>query len=211
MTRVKICGVNSAAAFDAVCDAGADWLGFVFFARSPRFVSPAQAAALSARRAGGPVRVGLFVAATHEEIVAALAALPLDVLQLYDTPLRVAEIARRFGMPVWRAVPVSGAADLPASCAPAAAALIEPRARVDASRPGGNAQLLDWSVLGGWRPDFPWLLAGGLTPDNVAAAIAATGAPAVDVSSGVETVPGVKSVNLIARFVAAARAAKRVV
>jgi phosphoribosylanthranilate isomerase len=205
VTRVKICGVNSAAAFDAACDAGADWIGFVFFAGSPRCVTPAQAAALSARRSGGPARVGLFVEPADIAIEAALAALQLDVLQIYDLPPRVADIAARFGLPVWRAIPVMSRAELPATCAPAAAALIEPRPPAGATRPGGNAQLLDWSLLGGWRPDFPWLLAGGLTPENVAAAIAATGAPAVDVSSGVESSPGVKSADLIAAFVAAAR------
>ncbi len=205
MTRVKICGVNSEAAFDAAFDAGADWIGFVFFARSPRYVTPVQAAALSERLAGGPQRVGLFVDPADAEIEAALASVQLDALQLYTTPERVAAIAARFGRPVWRSVAVSGAGDLPGSAGPAAALLIEARAGAGSQRPGGNGQKLDWDILRGWRPGFNWLLAGGLTPDNVAAAIAATSAPAVDVSSGVESAVGVKSPDLIRAFIEAAR------
>jgi phosphoribosylanthranilate isomerase len=205
MARVKICGVNSAEAFDAAADAGADWIGFVFFAASPRYVSPAQAAALSARRLGGPARVGLFVDPTDEDVMAALAAMHLDVLQLYAPPARVAAIGARFDRPVWRAVGVSSAGDLPAEAAPAAALLIEPRAPRDASRPGGNGQAMEWSMLRGWSPDYDWILAGGLNPVNVAQAISISGAKAVDVSSGVETAPGVKSPALIFTFIQAAK------
>ncbi len=204
MIRVKICGINTPDAFDAA--RAADWVGFVFFPASPRFVTPYQAAALSARNEGGPQRVGLFVSPTDSDIEFTLAALRLDVLQVYDTPARIAAIAARFGIPVWQSVHVTTAADLPAAPGAAAALLIEPRPPAGANRPGGNAVALDWSVLKSWRPDFPWLLGGGLTPINVAAAIAASGAPAVDVSSGVETAPGLKSPGLIRAFVDAARA-----
>ena len=165
-----------------------------------------MAARLSARTAGGPGRVGLFVDPTDDAIAAALAALRLDALQLYASPERAAALRARFGLPVWRAVGISTAADLPLSaggggpiCAGGEAA-----ARRDAA--GRQcASRFDWSVLRGWRAPAPWTLAGGLTPDNVARAIRATGAAAVDVSSGVERAPGVKDPALIRAFIAAAR------
>ena len=205
MIRVKICGVNSEAAFDAAVEAGADWVGFVFFAGSPRCITPARAAALSARASGGPLRVGLFVEPADAEIEAALAYLPLDVLQLYASQDRAATIAARFGVPVWRSVPVTRPADAPTDIAPSVALVVEPRPPPGATRPGGNAMALDWSLLKAWQPAYPWLLAGGLRPDNVARAIAESGAAAVDVSSGVETAPGQKSPPLIRAFIDAAR------
>ena len=205
MIRIKICGVNDAAAFDATVAAGADWLGFVFFAASPRAVSPAQAAALSARQTGGPLRVGLFVEPTDAEIVAVLGAVRLDVLQLYVAAPRAADIRSKFGLPVWRAVGVTQAADLPAEAGGVDGFVVEPKPPPGATQPGGNATALDWSLLAGWRAPAPWLLAGGLTPGNVAEAIRASNAGAVDVSSGVESRRGVKDPALIAAFVAAAR------
>jgi phosphoribosylanthranilate isomerase len=204
--RVKICGVNSAAAFDAAAGAGAAWIGFVFFAGSPRYITPSAAAALSARRPGGPRRVGLFVNPTDDDIASALCAVKLNVLQLYDTADRVDAVAARFNVPVWRSVSVGAASDLPSGPGAAAALVIEPLRPEGATRPGGNAVALDWPMLRGWRPGFPWLLAGGLTPANVAAAIVASGAQAVDVSSGVEVAPGEKSPALISAFIAAAKA-----
>ena len=204
-TQVKICGVNDPAAFDAAMAAEADWVGFVFYPASPRALSPAQAAALSARARSGPRRVGLFVRPSHDEVAAALAAIRLDVLQVYGSEHQVAALKSAFGLPVWRAVPIATQADLPAACEPADALVIEPRPPEGASRPGGNAMSLDWRMLAGWRPRFPWLLAGGLTPANVAEAIRLSGTAAVDVSSGVESAPGRKSPELIAAFVAAAR------
>jgi phosphoribosylanthranilate isomerase len=181
-------------------------VGFNFFPPSPRFVMPAQAAALSARRsAEAAQRVGLFVEPEDAQIAAALSALPLDVLQLYAAPDRVAEIAARFGVPVWRSVGVATSADLPRAPEGVAAFLIEPKPPPAATRPGGNAIALEWSVTAGWQAPSPWVLAGGLTPDNVAAAIAASGAEAVDVSSGVERARGVKDPQLIRNFIAAAR------
>jgi phosphoribosylanthranilate isomerase len=203
--RVKICGINHPAAFDAAT--AADWIGFVFYPRSPRYITAETAAALSARKPGGPQRVGLFVEPSDDEITAVLARVSLDVLQIYAKPGRVADLTARFAMPVWRAVPVQTGPDLPSSAGAAAALLIEPRPPADAARPGGNAQLLDWSLLTGWRAPCPWLLAGGLRPDNVARAIAQSGARAVDVSSGVEDAPGRKSPALITEFIAAANTA----
>jgi phosphoribosylanthranilate isomerase len=207
MTRVKICGINDAAGFDAAVAAGADWIGFVFFPPSPRAVTPAQAAALAARHAAGPLRVGLFVDPQDDAVAAALAAVRLDVLQLYTPPARAAAVRARFGVPVWRAVGVSTPADLPRAAEGVDGFVIEAKPPAGATRPGGNAVALDWAPLASWRAPLPWLLAGGLTAANVGAAIRASGATAVDVSSGVERAPGVKDPALIAAFVAAVRAA----
>ena len=206
--RVKICGINSEAAFDAAVAAGADWLGFVFFPPSPRAISATRAARLSARAPGGPLRVGLFVNPALAEIAAVLAAIPLDILQIHGPAELARAIRAEFGLPVWRAVGIAAAADLPRAADGADVLLLDASPPPGATRPGGNAVSFDWSLLRGWRPPAPWLLAGGLTPDNVAAAIAATGAPAVDVSSGVERRPGEKDPALIRAFIAAARGAR---
>ena len=199
--KVKICGISTPAAYEAA--ATADYVGFVFFPRSPRFVTPAAARALAV---GGMPYVGLFVGPTDGQIAEVLDAVPLDILQLYDTtPERAAAIRAAFGLPVWRAIGIRTAPDLPAGMDGADAVLLDAKPAADATRPGGNAQTFDWSLLAGWHAPGPWLLAGGLTPGNVAAAIAATDAPAVDVSSGVETAPGVKDPALIAAFLQAAR------
>lgn len=205
--RVKVCGINSEAAFDAAIGAGADWIGFVFFPPSPRFVTPARAKEISARHAGGPPRVGLFVSPAEAEIAAALAEAPLDILQIYGDEWAAEALRRRFGLALWRAVGVAAEADLPRAAGGWDALLIEAKAPPDATRPGGNSRCFDWSLMAGWNPPAPWLLGGGLDPENVARAIAATGAPAVDVSSGVERVPGVKDPELIRAFIANARGA----
>lgn len=202
--RVKICGLKSAAAFDAAVEGGADWVGFNFFPPSPRYVTPMQAAALSARVLGGPLRVGLFVNPTKAAIAEALARVRLDIIQVYGSA-EPAALRKRFGVEVWRAVGVAAAADLPGNLAGADALLLEAKPPKDATRPGGNAQSFDWTLLRGWVAPGPWLLAGGLTPDNVTEAIRTAGAPAVDVSSGVETAPGVKDPTLIHQFIQAAR------
>ncbi len=201
--RIKICGINSPSAYEAAAEAGADWVGFVFFDRSPRCVTPAQAARLN--RPNGPSRVGLFVKPTDDDLSRALDALPLDAVQLYVSNSRFEEIASRFKLPLWRAVGVGATDDLPREPGRAAAFVIEPKPPAQADRPGGLAQRLDWRIVSGWTSSTPWLLAGGLTPLNVGQAIEQTAADAVDVSSGVETEPGVKHPALIAAFVAAAR------
>jgi phosphoribosylanthranilate isomerase len=207
MTRVKICGINDPVAFDAAIEAGADWVGLNFFPPSPRYVTPEAAAALSGRIAGGPPRVGLFVNPTMAEIAKVLDTVKLDILQIYGALDALAGIKMRFGLPVWRAVGVSGAADLPDDPLGADRLLIEAKPPAGADRPGGNGTMFDWSVLKGWSAPGPWMLAGGLTPDNVAAAIRETGAEAVDVSSGVESRNGVKDPALIRAFIAAVRGA----
>jgi phosphoribosylanthranilate isomerase len=203
--RVKICGIRDPAAFDAAVQAGADWIGFAFYPPSPRYLTPVEAAALSARVKGGPGRVGLFVDPADALIEAVLRAVRLDALQVYATPDRVAELAARFRLPVWHALGIQTKADLPADAGAAERLLMEAKAPADATRPGGNAARFDWSVLRGWQAPAPWILAGGLTAGNVQMAIRATGAAAVDVSSGVECRPGVKDPRLIRAFVAAAR------
>ena len=206
MTRVKICGINDAESFDAVVQAAADYVGFVFFPPSPRCVTPEQAAELSARHVGGPLRVALFVDPSDAAVDAVIAALHPDILQIYTNPERAAELRARTGLPVWRAMGVATQAELPADTHGVDAVLIEAKPPKDATRPGGNARAFDWSILQDWQPGFDWVLAGGLNPTNVADALRITHAPVVDVSSGVESAPGLKSPALIRQFIHAARA-----
>lgn len=204
---VKICGINDEAAMAAAARAGADLIGFVFFPPSPRAVSPAQAAAIAQP---GPARVGLFVDPTDDDIAAVLADLPLDAIQLHgeETPSRCAAVRARFGLPVMKALGIASAADLDAlgPYAPVVDRfLLDAKAPPGAPLPGGNAAPFDWTLTAGRAIPRPWLLAGGLTPGNVADAIRVSGAPGVDVSSGVESARGVKDAGLIAAFVTAAR------
>ncbi len=207
MAQVKICGISMPESFDATAEAGADWIGFVFFPPSPRAITPSQAAALSARQAGGPARVGLFVQPSDDEVARALDALPLDALQVYAGVDRVMSLRAQFGVPVWHVLGVADRSDLPAAAPGMDALLLDAKPPPDAVLPGGNAHHFDWSLLQGWNAPVPWLLAGGLNADNVAAAIRLSGAKAVDVSSGVERERGVKDAELIRRFTHAAKQA----
>jgi phosphoribosylanthranilate isomerase len=139
-------------------------------------------------------------------IAEVLEAVPLDILQLYGAGDALPALRARFGRPVWRPVGVAAAADLPAGLDGADALLVEAKPPADATRPGGNAVRFDWTLTHDWRAPGPWLLAGGLDPDNVAEAIRLSGADAVDVSSGVERVAGVKDPGLIETFIRRARA-----
>ena len=190
-------------------------IGFVFFERSPRHLSLEGAEALAARMGLRARRVALTVDADDSTLDEIVAAGRPDILQLHGTesPERVAAVQRRFGLPVMRALSIGSAADLariPAFDAMADLLLFDAPAPVAAARPGGNGASFDWSLLRGLATRAPWLLAGGLNPGNVAAALAATGANGVDVSSGVELAPGLKDPRLIAAFAAAARASTAV-
>ena len=207
---VKICGVNSPEALRWAAEAGADFVGFVYFPPSPRAVTPAQSGAISASLAGGPRRAGLFVDPEDALLEAALATTALDVIQLHgeEPPARVAEIRTRFGVEVMKAIGIATEADLAqiAEYAPVAdRLLLDAKPPPDAVLPGGNAAPFEWRLARLAPIPRPWLLAGGLTPANVAEAIAASGAPGVDVSSGVERTRGVKDQALIRAFIAATR------
>lgn len=209
--EVKICGVNSPEALAWAAEAGADFAGFVFFPASPRVVTPEQAGLISASLDGGPRRVGLFVDPGDALLEAALAAAPLDMIQLHgeECPARVAGIRARFGRPVMKALGIATEADLAqiAEYEPVAdRLLLDAKPPPGAVLPGGNAAPFEWRLARLASIRRPWLLAGGLTPGNVAEAIAASGAPGVDVSSGVERARGVKDPALIRAFVAAAKA-----
>lgn len=204
--QVKICGITDPAAFDTAVAAGADWVGFNFFPPSPRYVTPAKAAALSARASGGPPRVGLFVDPTPEAIANVLDTVRLEILQLYGA-LDLPALRVRFGLPIWQAVGIGSADDLPTETGVADRLVMEAKPPPGAARPGGNATRFDWLLLRGWAAPAPWILAGGLTADNVGEAIHSTGANAVDVSSGVESRRGLKDPALIRAFIAKARRA----
>jgi phosphoribosylanthranilate isomerase len=207
---IKICGINTADALDAAIAAGADFIGLVFFARSPRHVETAQAAALAARAAGRVGVVGLFVDAAPDFLASVVADVRLDHVQVHgsETPAQVAAIGARHGLPVWKALGVRTRADLALADSYAGAAarvLFDAKPPAGADLPGGNGLRIDWAMLKGVRPALPWMLAGGLDPANVAEALAVTGAPAVDVSSGVESAPGAKDPARVFAFCNAVR------
>ena len=209
MAQVKICGLTRPEHVAAAVEAGAAFVGFVFFPKSPRNLTPEAAATLGLEVPPGVARVGLFVNPDDALLDVVLAVVPLDILQLHgsETPDRVAEIKARTGLPVMKAVGVAGPQDLDALWDYGLVAdmlLVDAKAPKDAALPGGNGLAFDWRLLVGRKFLTPWMLAGGLTPDNVAEAVRLTGARIVDVSSGVESAPGEKDADLILTFVAAA-------
>jgi phosphoribosylanthranilate isomerase len=207
--RVKICGLTTPETVAAAAAAGAAYIGLNFFPPSPRYVSVNQARALALAAPDGLAKVGLVVDADDATLDAILAEVPLDMLQLHgaETPARVAQVRARYGLPVMKVLGVSVAADLAAVGDFAGVAdqlLIDAKAPRGAVLPGGNGLSFDWSLIAGRRWPLPWMLAGGLTAVNLPQAVALTGAQQVDVSSGVETAPGVKDAGMIGDFIAAA-------
>ena len=199
----KICGLSTPETVDAAVQGGARWVGFVTYPRSPRHISTDVLRTLGARVPKSVGRVGLFVDPEDALLDERLATGAIDMLQLHgsETPERVAALKARTGKPVMKAIKVAKPEDVERGIV--AYAGVADRLMFDAADgtlPGGNAKAFDWTILSGRTVPLPWLLAGGLTPDNVAEAVRITGARAVDVSSGVESSRGVKSIELIQAF-----------
>ncbi|SMX30192.1 N-(5'-phosphoribosyl)anthranilate isomerase [Pelagimonas phthalicica] len=210
--KVKICGLSKPADVEAVAKAGAAYAGFVFFPKSPRNVSVEQARDLAVLAPVGLAKVALVVNPDNALLDEICGRVAIDILQLHgeESPERVAEIRSRYGLPVMKAVGVATAEDLgqlPAYERVCDQILVDAKAPKGADLPGGNGLAFDWRLIAGRRWSRPWMLAGGLTPDNVARAVELTGATQVDVSSGVESAPGQKNAGLIAEFVSAAQSA----
>ena len=212
--RVKVCGISEPATLEAALAAKADMIGFVFYPRSPRNVAPADAAFL-ARLAGRQAqKVVLTVDADDQRLSEIVAAVEPDFIQAHgaESPERVSEIVSRFGVPVIKAIQVRTASDIEAAAryeGAAALMLFDAAAPANLANalPGGNGVAFDWSLLSQRKGNKPFMLSGGLTPENVKEAIRLTGAPIVDVSSGVETAPGRKDPDLIRNFIEAVRGA----
>ncbi len=210
--RVKICGLSEPAHVEAAARAGAAYCGFVFFAKSPRNVSLEQAYELALAVPDGLAKVALTVNADNAALDEIVARVPLDMLQLHgsESAARVVEVRSRYGLPVMKAVGVADKDDLAALDTYGQVAdqlLVDAKPPKGADLPGGNGLSFDWRLIAGRRWTCPWMLAGGLTPANVAEAIRLTGARQVDVSSGVESAPGRKDSALIEAFIAAATCA----
>jgi len=211
--ETKICGISTAEAMDAAVAGAAAMVGLVFYPPSPRYVTPERAAALAARVPPGVAKVGLLVDPDDALIAQVLARVPLDMLQLHgsETPRRVADIRGQAQRPVMKAIKVATAEDLAAAEAYAAVAErllfdAKPPKHMTDALPGGNALAFDWRLLAGRSWTRPWMLSGGLDAENLAEAVAISGALAVDVSSGVEDKPGAKNPDKIAAFLAKAKA-----
>ena len=205
--RAKICGLTDEEAVRVAVDAGAAYVGFNFFPKSPRYVAPDAARAL-AKAADGVVRVALAVN-PDDSLLGAIAGLPMDMIQLHgsETPERVAQVKARTSLEVMKVIGVADPSDVDSIAAYEAVAdqiMIDAKPPKDAVLPGGNGVAFDWRLLQGRDWSQPWMLAGGLTPENVAEAGRLTGADQVDVASGVECAPGVKDPELVRAFIRAA-------
>ncbi|MDE2791756.1 MAG: phosphoribosylanthranilate isomerase [Paracoccaceae bacterium] len=203
--KVKICGLSDAASLEASVSGGADYVGFVFFARSPRNVPVDRARALSARVPEGVCRTALFVDPDDAYLAHVLDRVRVDMIQLHgdETPDRVTEVRNRFGLPVMKAVGIAEPGDIARlDLWPGVAdqLLCDARPAPGSSRPGGGGIPFDWSVLAACRWRMPWMLAGGLTPENLEEAARQSRARQFDVSTGVESAPGVKDGRKIAAF-----------
>ncbi len=209
---IKICGLKTPETLDVALESGADLVGFVFFPPSPRTLGIEAARVLGSRvqcRAG---KVALTVNANDDTLLAIINALKPDMLQLHgdETPERVAVVRSRFGLPVIKALPIAERADLSPIRQFARVSdrlLFDARAPQEATRPGGLGKTFDWTLLSGLDVDVPFMLSGGLDAGNVAEALRVTLAPGVDVSSGVERIPGEKDPDKIRAFIRTARAA----
>ncbi|CUH52949.1 phosphoribosylanthranilate isomerase [Shimia marina] len=210
--RVKICGLKEPAHVVAAAEAGAAYVGFVFFEKSPRHVSVAQARDLAIEAPVGVAKVALTVNADDAFLDDLVARVPLDMLQLHgqESPERVAEVRARYGLPVMKAIGIADAQDVEKIDIYGAVAdqlLVDAKPPKNADLPGGNGLSFDWRLVNRKYWPKPWMLAGGLTVDNVAQAVKMTGARQLDLSSGVESAPGVKDVAKIKDFMRAVKAA----
>ena len=208
---VKICGLATVDDVRACADAGANYMGLVFFEKSPRNIIIPAARELALAAPLGLAKVALVVNPSDAELDAITATVPLDMLQLHgrETPERVAEVKARYGLPVMKAVGIADGDDLPkleSYFGLADQILVDAKPPKGGELPGGNGLSFDWRLIAGRRWPCPWMLAGGLTPENVAEAVKMTGAKQVDVSSGVEDAPGQKNAELIQKFVQSSRA-----
>lgn len=198
--NVKICGLTDPADIPAAILAGASYVGFVFFPKSPRHLTLSTAAEMAGAVPDDITTVALTVDADDDMLDALTKSVPLDMLQLHghESPARVAEVKARYGLPVMKAIGIASETDLTQIDFYSKVAdqlLIDAKPPKGADRPGGNAVAFDWRLIAGRRWSVPWMLAGGLTPDNVADAVRLTGASQIDVSSGVERAPGIKDAD----------------
>ena len=207
---VKICGLATVDDVRACADAGANYMGLVFFEKSPRNITIPAARELALAAPLGLAKVALVVNPSDAELDAITGTVPLDMLQLHgrETPERVAEVKARYGLPVMKAVGIADEDDLPkleSYFGVADQILVDAKPPKGGELPGGNGLSFDWRLIAGRRWPCPWMLAGGLTDENVAEAVKMTGAKQVDVSSGVEDTPGLKNAELIQKFVQSSR------
>lgn len=207
---VKICGISTVDDVRACAGAGANYMGLVFFEKSPRNITIPAARDLALAAPVGLAKVALVVNPSDAELDAIAGTVPLDMIQLHgrETPERVAEVKARYGLPVMKAVGIADANDLPkleSYFGVADQILVDAKPPKGGELPGGNGLSFDWRLIVGRRWPCPWMLAGGLTPENVAEAVKMTGTKQVDVSSGVEDAPGQKNAELIQKFVQSSR------
>ena len=206
--RVKICGLTTLETLSAAVASGASYVGFVFFEKSPRHLTIKQASIMAESVPTGICKTALVVDPTDQELDTLLGAVPIDMIQLHghETAERVSEVKQRFGLPVMKAIGISDETDLNQLNEYSRVSdqiLVDAKPPKDANIPGGNGLAFDWRLIAGRRWPTPWMLAGGLTNKNVAEAARLTGARQFDVSSGVETLTGVKDIQLISDFIQA--------
>ena len=209
-TKIKFCGITREEDVAGAADAGAAYLGFNFFPKSPRFVSPERAGELAALAPQGMTRVALVVDPTDALLDEITSAAPMDMIQLHgsETVERVSEVKARYGLPVMKVLAVGSEEDLEKIAAYSSVAdqlLIDAKPPKNSVLPGGNGVPFDWRLIAGRQWDVPWMLAGGLTAQNVAEAVRLTGADQVDLASGVESAPGLKDPAMMKAFAAALR------